>query len=165
MFFKNKDKLAFERLLPTERLEAFFSDWIMPQFKSHDVSYVKSKRCLRFKKDLYHLEIYWEQQGNKSRQNDARFQMRCALFSTPYRKWEKKFYKPMQSLVSTPIDARGFHQLESFDSSKLVSHRYALNFKSRKKLAAVITKNINLHLTEYFASFDAWDDRAIEMLP
>lgn len=164
MFFKNKDKLAFERLSPTERLETFFSNRILTQFNSPDVSYVKSKRCVRFKKDLFHLEIYWEQQGNKSRQTDARFQMRCALFSTPYRKWEKTYYQPMQSRVNTPIDGRRFHQLEAFDSSELVSQRYALNFKSQKKLATVIAKNINLHLTDYFASFEGWDDKAIAML-
>lgn len=161
MFFKKKERLAFERLSPTDRLEDLFLNHILPQFAGHDVSYVKSLRCLRFKKELFHFEVYWEQRRYNTRQSDAKFGMRCSLFSAPYRKWEKKYYKPTDSLANTPIDGRQFHRIDSFDEEEYTVSSYALNFKTRKKLAAIISKNINSHLTEYFSYFEAWDDKAI----
>jgi len=164
MIFKNRDKFAFQRLSAVDRLEGLFLNRVLPQFETHDVSYVKSKRCLRFKNDLFHLEINWEQGRYNPLDSDTQFGMQCRLYSTPYRKWEKTYYQLTKSLIGTPIDMRAFHRLDSFDSSDCVHGRYTLSFKTQKKIAAIVSNNINSHLTDYFAAFENWDDKAISML-
>jgi len=164
MFFKNKEKLAFQRTLPTERLHFLFEDMILPQIKSPNATYIKSKRTTRFKKKLFHFEVAWDQWRTNTRQNDTKFQIRCGLYSSAYRKWEKEYYKLDKSLISTPIGGLSFHKLPAFDASEAIHQGYALNFKNRKKVAAVIAKNIDAHVSDFFSAFENWDDKAITML-
>jgi len=164
MFFKNKDKIEFQRMLPTERLHSLFRDVVFSQIKSPKPKYIKSIRSLRFERELFHFEIAWDQHRRNTRYNDSGFQVRCSLFSKPYRKWEKKFYDLPKSLVSTPIGGLSFRKIDGFDATGFVGQSYHLNFKNRKQLASVIAKNIDSHFSNFFSSFENWDDNAISKL-
>lgn len=164
MFFKNKEKTEFEKTLPTDRLQILFGNKVLEHLKSPNATYVKSKRTIRFKKDLFHFEVTWDQWRTNTRQNDTRFQIRCSLYSSPYRKWEKTFYKLPTSLITTPIGGLPFHRVPGFDDTEFLHQGYSLTFKNRERVAAIIAKNIDTHISYFFSAFENWDDTAISML-
>lgn len=144
MFFrKHKEKEAFQKLLPTERLQDLFSNQIIKKINAPTASYIKSKRAIRFSNELYNFEVAWDQSKFNTRQSDSRFQMRWALFSPKYRQWEKEFYGLPKRLTGQALD------------SSLVQkgHGFILSFENRQSLTNDIASIIDDYVENYFSHF------------